>query len=105
MNNTKRSANLIIIAGIVTLLVFGQVSFVKGTNEGSYTYGHSLTGPQNGPGENWNPMDGLGGCAISPSFTLDNGSVMPAVTNTTACINGFFDGWKNWCGNHALDCV
>ena len=30
---------------------------------------------------------------------------MPAVTNTTACMNGFFDGYKNWCINHALNCI
>jgi hypothetical protein len=30
---------------------------------------------------------------------------MPAVTNTTACEDGFFAGYKNWCINHAVDCV
>ena len=33
------------------------------------------------------------------------GIVIPAVTNTTACQIGFFSGWKNWCSNHAVDCV
>jgi hypothetical protein len=30
---------------------------------------------------------------------------MPAVTNTTACQNGWFSGWKDWCINHAVNCV
>ena len=29
----------------------------------------------------------------------------PTVTNTTACIDGFFNGWKNWCINHTVNCV
>ena len=39
------------------------------------------------------------------SFTLANGIVMPAVTNKTACIDGFLAGYKDWCSNHAVDCV
>jgi hypothetical protein len=80
------------------------------TNEDSYRYGYwrgSLTGPQNGPGANWNPNTEFdnGTCRPSPSFTLSNGIVMPAVTNTTACQNGWFSGYKDWCINHAVDCV
>jgi hypothetical protein len=30
---------------------------------------------------------------------------IPATTNTTACENGFFNGWKSWCLKNALDCV
>ena len=32
-------------------------------------------------------------------------SYNPTVTNTTACIDGFFNGWKNWCINHTVNCV
>jgi len=31
--------------------------------------------------------------------------VMPAVTNKTACMDGYLIGYKNWCNNHSLDCV
>jgi len=48
--------------------------------------------------------------ALRGSYTLDYpkevyGTAIPAVTNTTACKNGFFVGWKYWCINHAVHCV
>ena len=27
------------------------------------------------------------------------------MTNKTACEDGFYNGYKNWCVNHAVDCV
>jgi hypothetical protein len=83
---------------------------VKATNEGSYTYGYwqgSLTGPQNAPGSNWNPEFDNNTCRLAPSSTLDNPkcAVIPAVSNKTACEDGFYNGYKNWCINHAVDCV
>ena len=30
---------------------------------------------------------------------------MPAVTNTTACEDGFFTRWKDWCLSHAVNCI
>jgi len=32
---------------------------------------------------------------------------MPAVTNTTSCLDGFFQGWRDWCSNakHAVGCI
>lgn len=61
-------------------------------------------------GSNWNPKLDNNTCGLAPISTLDytkdfKGVVIPAVTNTTACIDGFFNGWKNWCINHAIDCV
>ena len=103
---------------IVILFVFVELavgwgltlSFAKATNEGSYMYGYwqgSLTGPQFAPGSNWNPELDNNTCHIAPSSTLDNpkGAVIPAVTNKTACEDGFYNGYKNWCINHAVDCV
>ncbi|MGA9150215.1 MAG: hypothetical protein WBZ36_06540 [Candidatus Nitrosopolaris sp.] len=77
---------------ILTLIGVGlapTLSYIKTTNEGSYTYGYwrgSLTGPQFAPGSNWNPNT----CGLSPSSILDNpkGAVIPTVTNTTACEDG-----------------
>ena len=82
---------------------------VWATNEGSYQQGFwqgSETGPLFTPGDNYNPMHILGGiCAPSPSYTTSNGVIMPAITNTTACQNGFYSGYKTWCINHAVNCV
>jgi hypothetical protein len=65
---------------IILVVSAPTITFVYGTNEGSYQYGYqrgSLTGPQ----------------------------FAPAETNTTACQDGFYNGYKNWCINHAVDCV
>jgi hypothetical protein len=91
-------------------LVSGLLSDATTTNEGSYTYGYwrgSLTRPQFAPGSNWNPEFDNNTCGLSPSSILDNpkGAVIPAVTNVTACKDGWFSGYKNWCINHAVDCV
>src|SRR5215469_13007539 len=47
----------------------------------------------------------LGGSQILTYPKEVNGTVIPAVTNTTACKDGFSAGYKNWCINHAVDCV
>jgi hypothetical protein len=94
----------LIIIGILSILGLAP-TLSYATNEGSYTYGYwqgSITGPQFAPGSNWNPELDNNTCHITPSSTLDNpkGAVIPAVTNTTACQDGFYNGYKNWCINH-----
>jgi hypothetical protein len=101
-----------VVAAII-LSTAGVASHVYGTNEGSYTYGYwqgSLTSPQIAPGVNWNPELDNNTCALKGSYILTYpkeayGTVIPAVTNTTACKDGWFNGYKNWCVNHAVDCV
>jgi hypothetical protein len=99
---------LLFAAMAIILPTTGIASHVYGTNESSWQYGYmngSLKDPQFAPGVNWNPELG-NTCHISAiSWRLANGIVMPAVTNTTACEDGFFAGYKNWCINHAVDCV
>jgi hypothetical protein len=92
---------------IILILSASTITFVKATNESSYQYGYeqgSLKSPQIAPGANWNPEFDNNTCRLAPSSTLNNGIVMPAVTNTTACINGWFSGYKNWCINHRRLC-
>ena len=84
---------------------------INGTNQGSYLQGYwegSLTGPQYNPGSNW--YSDSGNCVINNGSVLQYppkvaGVVIPAVTNTTACQDGWANGWKFWCINHAVDCV
>jgi lipoprotein NlpI len=103
MNNIHLSIILISILALIP-----TATFVKATNEGSYIYGKwqgSETGPQNNATLNEYPTFDNNTCGIHPSSTLTNGVVIPSVTNTTACEHGFFNGYKEWCTNHAVDCV
>jgi hypothetical protein len=61
-------------------------------------------------GSNFNPnsnefanLDDI--CHLHSASILNDAAIMPAVTNTTACKDGFFAGYKDWCIHHALDCV
>ena len=108
MKELYNNKHLITIIGI-TILLSVFCCQAAGTNEGSYTYGYwhgSSTGPLFGPNTNLNPSDQFN-CRLAPGFISDNpkGVVIPAVTNTTACTNGWFNGYKVWCTNHAVDCV
>ena len=83
MTRLKQGATLMVIILVLSALpIFAPV---WATNEGSYINGYwqgSLTGPQNGPGANWNPEFDNNTCGLAPSSTLDNpkGAVIPAVT-------------------------
>jgi hypothetical protein len=80
----------------------------KATNEGSYQQGFwssSNTGPQNNATLNQYPNFDNDTCRLSHSYTVVSGLVMPAITNKTACIDGWNNGYKQWCDAHALDCV
>ena len=94
----------------MTLMLMIMTPIVYGTNESSWQNGYfqgSLTGPIFEKGANWNPEFDNNTCGLHSSYTLDNpkGVVIPAVTNVTACKEGFFIGYKNWCINHAVNCV
>jgi hypothetical protein len=86
---------------------------VWATNQSSFEYGYmngSLKDPQIEAGSNFNPnsnefanLNNI--CLIHTASVLSDAAVMPAVTNTTACEDGFFAGYKDWCIHHAVDCV
>jgi hypothetical protein len=94
----RKSGALIIFSTLLLALILSPTfSSANATNEGSYEYGWqqgSLKRPNIAKSANWYPE-------------LDNNtcSLGGAVTNTTACEDGWFNGWKNWCTNHAIDCV
>jgi hypothetical protein len=99
------AAAAVVAAIILSLSTVGMASHVYGTNESSYQYGYERGSLKSGI--NWNPQNDYNNntCGLTPSYALVNGTVMPALTNTTACEDGFFVGWKNWSSNHAVDCV
>lgn len=91
---------------------------INGTDQGSYLHGYwagSLTGPGDdaklgGLGSNYYPLNIVHTCAINNGQVVGyppkvNGILDPAVTNTTACEDGWFNGYKSWCINHAVNCV
>jgi tetratricopeptide (TPR) repeat protein len=106
MNNKYLSIILISILALIP-----TATFVKATNEGSYIYGKwegSLTGPlYAAPGGDWYPEFDNNTCALKRADTLTYPKVVtiPAVTNTTSCQDGWYDGYKQWCNSHALYCV
>ena len=67
------------------------------TNEGSYKHG-LLAGR---PDTNSYPEFDNYTCALQNSTIIQ----YPPVTNITACIDGFFVGYKDWCINYAVNCV
>lgn len=93
----------------IILLTILAPSLAKADNEGSYIVGFwtgSSTGPQIQPGGlNENPEFSNDTCKLSHSNILGDGSIEPAVTNKTACEDGFFSGYKNWCTHNAADCI
>jgi hypothetical protein len=105
--------SLLLTFAILLLTIISASTFSYATNEGSWQYGWqqgSLKSPQIAPSANWYPELDSNTCALGGSQILTypkevNGTVIPAVTNTTACKDGFSAGFKNWCINHAVDCV
>jgi hypothetical protein len=64
-----------------------------------------MKNPQLGSGANSNPELDNNTCSRNPASVLNDAAVMPAITNVTACKDGFFAGYKVWCINHAVNCV
>lgn len=94
---------------ILVLLLLITPAIAKATNESSYQYGY-MNGSLKGPGvantSSYLAEFNNNICRLSNSSVLYyTGAIIPAVTNTTACQNGFFAGWKDWCINHAVNCV
>jgi hypothetical protein len=93
MNTIPSLLPLLLVAMTIT------PTLAYGTNESSYKFGYQR-GSESGP-------IFKNGCLnenteMGTYCTMNNAN---GVTNTTACQDGFFNGWKNWCSNHAVDCV
>jgi len=92
---------------LIFICLLTTTTFAKATNESSYQYGYlsgSQTAPDSDPHTNsYQDSDNCG--LTNASVYWNNDGIIPAVTNTTACHNGFVVGWKIWCTNNAVDCV
>jgi hypothetical protein len=95
-----------IMLGIIPLLVIAP-TLAYATNEGSYKLGYNtafnaykcvytddcdMVGSQS-------PVYDL--CALGVHSTIEK----PTVTNTTACSDGYVNGWKAWCSSNVKDCL
>src|SRR5215467_538227 len=88
---------------LILFLVIGlslSITYVKATNEGSYQYGYK-EGRSGYQCSNFNADcdNGLGNCDVGDKIFYSNGvpHIDATVTNKTACLNGYVDGWKQWC--------
>jgi hypothetical protein len=66
------------------------------TNEGSYKWGYS------------GAIDEYTGCQTSPddcAAPSGNGICAWQITNATACLDGYLNGWKHWCVSNAKTCA
>jgi hypothetical protein len=106
MENEITSIIIILFVGLTICLA--PISYANATNESSYYHGimaGSLKSPQIASGANWNPELDNNTCSKNSASVLNDAAVMPAITNVTACKDGWFAGYKEWCTNHAVDCV
>jgi hypothetical protein len=109
-----RRSNLanILLVSLVLVLMTTPLSQVWATNAGSYIVGFwkgSSTAPV-GPQGNQNTEFDSNTCKLSPSdagfdYLIPFRTTLPAITNTTACQDGFLAGWKHWCVTYPVDCV
>jgi hypothetical protein len=86
-------------------LLISAPTLAKATNESSYKYGFN-----NAVSDYESCYQGLsaGDCNVSSSDPLSQcyvGAGSGNVTNSTACTDGYMNGWKHWCNHNAKDCA
>ena len=100
----KLYERLITVGGIAVLVAIFCYQVAYGTNESSYQWGYK-SGREGYECRNYDAdcNNGLGTCDIGAK--LSYGIVTPpgvphlegSVTNRTACLDGYVNGWKHWC--------
>jgi hypothetical protein len=91
------STNSIVITIALALTLVG-VQHAYATNESSYKYGF-----KNGFTD-YRCMD-TEGCGGPTNYAFDAECAGGVVTNSTACHDGYLDGWKSWCKSYLDDCL
>jgi hypothetical protein len=91
---------------LLPLLLLVTPAIAHATNEGSYIFGYSagyddyhncFIGDSTRIGDCSPPSndEALGICVVGNQ----------AVTNSTACLDGYIQGWQHWCKSDTKDCV
>jgi hypothetical protein len=88
MTFSRAWIGMIAILPIVLMMVIPTTASIRATNESSYQFGYQTGALSDSYPEFENGIT----CGLVPSYKLNNGTVMPGVTNTTACQNGWFSG-------------
>src|SRR5215470_322617 len=90
---------LLILGVMITPTV---VNSIKATDESSYLYGYK-NGRQGYQCSNFQADcdNGLSSCDV----TIYSLKSTPQLTNKTACLNGYVDGWKQWCNTDLSLCA
>ena len=95
------------IALLLPLLLLVTPAIADATNEGSYKFGFSVGFSDYNHCFD-NDADALD-CSPpdndTPLQVCVNNPVNHEVTNSTACIDGYVQGWQHWCKSDAKDCV
>jgi hypothetical protein len=90
----------VLVVPLVLALMGSIVGIAHATNEGSYRFGYSA-----GHDDYYNCF--IGDC--SPPEPNEVGGICvvgnQAVTNSTACVDGYVQGWQHWCKSDTKDCV
>jgi hypothetical protein len=88
------------IALLLPLLLLVTPAIAHATNEGSYRFGYSAG------------YDDYHNCFIGDCSPPSNDEALgicivgnQAVTNSTACLDGYIQGWQHWCKSDTKDCV
>jgi hypothetical protein len=102
-NRTNMTIALTLAVGFV--LATAQIAIANATNKSSYMYGHKQGKFE---WENCTTPEadcniGLDDCPIGPKLFYVNAvpHVVGVVTNVTACVNGYIDGWNKVCNQSA----
>jgi hypothetical protein len=102
-NSIKTIVTLTIILTATTTLA-PILSYAS--NEGSYKYGfNSAVSDYETCYQGWM---GTEGCSIGSDQPISEcyvGAGSGNVTNSTACTDGYMNGWKHWCNHNAKDCA
>jgi hypothetical protein len=104
---SEQVVRLAIIIPILLLVMMSSTTAVWATNEVSYKFGfnlgvddykHCFDTPQDA--DDCSPPDSSNPLAICVGNPNNQ-----AVTNSTACIDGYVQGWQHWCKSDTKDCV
>jgi hypothetical protein len=103
--NSKVSMQLsMLVILFVGLAVGPTLSYA--TNEGSYKYGfNNAVSDYETCYQGWTGTEGCNIGSDEPISECYVGAGPGNVTNSTACFDGYMNGWKHWCRENAKDCV
>jgi hypothetical protein len=112
MKLNKRTERIITAEMVAALVAYFCYQVAYGTNESSYQWGYK-SGREGYECSNYDADcdNGLGTCDIGAK--LSYGIVTPpgvphlegSVTNRTACLDGYVNGWKHWCNDDLSLCA